>query len=95
MPSPFGELTILWRQESGGPEVHRILLPKEASRAECASRLAFFNATPASCSAIADLGERIQRHLGGEAVQFDLDAMALGNCSGFQRKVLLADYGIP
>jgi methylated-DNA-[protein]-cysteine S-methyltransferase len=95
VPSPFGELTILWRQQSREPEVHRIILPCEASPAECASRLAFFNATPASCSAIADLGERIQRHLEGEAVQFDLDAMALSTCSGFQRKVLLADYGIP
>ena len=53
------------------------------------------DATPASCSAIADLGKRIQRHLEGEAVEFDLEIVALDTCSRFQQKVLLADYSIP
>ncbi|MBM4444375.1 MAG: methylated-DNA--[protein]-cysteine S-methyltransferase [Chloroflexi bacterium] len=95
VPSPFGGLAILWRQGDGGPEVHRILLPNETGRAGSGTRQSFVHATPASCSVIASLGERIQRCLEGEAVEFDLAAMALDSCSGFQRRVLLADYGIP
>ncbi len=95
VPSPFGELDILWRQDSGGPQVHRILLPNETGRATSGPPKGLGNATPASCSVIADLGRRIQGYLEGEAVGFDLDAIALDACSGFQRKVLLADYGIP
>jgi methylated-DNA-[protein]-cysteine S-methyltransferase len=64
-------------------------------RAKSGSREGFVNATPASCSAIGDLGRRIQGYLEGEAMKFDLDAIALDTCSGFQRKVLLVDYGIP
>jgi methylated-DNA-[protein]-cysteine S-methyltransferase len=95
VPSPFGELAILWRQESGGPQVHRILLPNETGRAKFGWRKGFVKATPASCSVIADLVRRIQGYLKGEAVEFDLGAIALDTCSGFQRKVLLADFGIP
>lgn len=37
----------------------------------------------------------IQAFLTGEDVQFDLDGLALDQCSKFQRKVLLAEYRIP
>jgi len=95
VPSPFGELAILWRQDSAVPKVHRILLPNETGGARSRPPKSCVNATPPSCSAIADLGRRIQGYLEGEAVKFDLDAIALDTCSSFQRKVLLADYGIP
>lgn len=95
VPSPFGELAILWRQESGGPKVHRILLPNKTDQARPGLRNGFVNATPASCSVVASLGECIRLCLEGEAVEFDLDAIALDICSGFQRRVLMADYGIP
>ncbi len=95
VPSPFGELAILWRQDSGGPAVHRILLPNETDRARSGPPKGFVNATPALCSTIADLARRIQGYLEGKTVKFDLDAVALEGCSGFQQRVLLADYGIP
>jgi methylated-DNA-[protein]-cysteine S-methyltransferase len=44
---------------------------------------------------MAELGERVQHFLGGDAVDFDLGLLALGRCSPFQRKVLLAEHGIP
>ena len=37
----------------------------------------------------------IERFLEGEAVNFDLERIALDRCSGFQRRVLLADFQIP
>lgn len=95
VPSAFGDLVILWQQGSGGPKVHRILLPNETGRARSGPPRTFVDATSASCPAIADLGRRIQGYLEGEAVEFDPDGIALETCSWFQRKVLLADYGIP
>ncbi|MFH0871983.1 MAG: methylated-DNA--[protein]-cysteine S-methyltransferase [bacterium] len=37
----------------------------------------------------------IERFLEGEAVDFDLERIALDRCSEFQRRVLLADFQIP
>ena len=37
----------------------------------------------------------IERFLEGEAVNFDLERIALDRCSEFQRRVLLADFQIP
>jgi methylated-DNA-[protein]-cysteine S-methyltransferase len=41
------------------------------------------------------LGERMQAFLEGEPISFGLDSAALENCSGFQRRVLVAEHAIP
>ncbi len=41
------------------------------------------------------LGERIQKFLKGENVKFDLQLIDFDQCSEIQKKVLLAEYGIP
>ena len=48
-----------------------------------------------SCPTIAELGERLQSFLGGEAVDFELDMMALEGCSEFQQRVLQLESKIP
>jgi methylated-DNA-[protein]-cysteine S-methyltransferase len=88
-------MAILWRQESGGPKVHRILLPSEGDLAGVTLQTALADVIPASCSTIAEIGKRIQRCLEGEAVEFDLNIIALDTCSRFQQTVLLADHSIP
>ena len=45
--------------------------------------------------AIRLMAEGIQSFLKGEAVQFQLNLVDLGECSEFQTRVLLAEYGIP
>jgi len=47
------------------------------------------------CPAISELGEQIQRFLGGEPVRFDLGIVALERCPEFQRRVLRAEHRIP
>jgi len=37
----------------------------------------------------------MQRYLGGQAVELPLDLIYLEACSGFQRRVLLAEYAVP
>lgn len=85
VPSAFGTLGIVWWEAEAGPRVYAVLLPGEQ----------FPDARPRSCPAITELAERMQRFLAGEEVDFDLSLLALERCSEFQRRVLLAEHGIP
>jgi methylated-DNA-[protein]-cysteine S-methyltransferase len=95
LPSVFGTLGVVWQETEKGPKVRRILLPGERTAAEDLIQMTFADAKPQSCPAITALGERIQGFLRGEAVDFELDLIALERCSEFQRKVLLSEHEIP
>jgi len=95
VPSAFGTLSIVWQEDEARPKVYRVFLPNEQSPTQDVVRLTFPDTVSLSCPAITELGERIQRFLEGDAVGFDLDAIALERCSEFQRRVLLAEYEIP
>jgi methylated-DNA-[protein]-cysteine S-methyltransferase len=86
LPTAFGPFSLVWQETESGPKVHRVLFPHEQT---------LVDASPLSCPAIAELGEQISSFLEGEAVDFDLGMVALERCSGFQKRVLLAEYGIP
>ena len=90
VPSAFGNLNIIWREMGGEPRVYRVLLPNEQVSAQDIAPAALL--VP---SAIAELGERVQRFLEGDAVDFALNLVALERCSEFQQRVLLAEHGIP
>lgn len=93
--SPFGDVGIVWREETGGPRVHHILLPAEPAVQEQNVAHRFPGARRGTCPPIRELGLQLQRFLDGEAVGFDLGVLALGTCSEFQRRVLLAEARIP
>lgn len=93
--SPFGTLSIVWRETSEGPKVRRLLLPDERIPANEVVRTTPADTGPLSNPAIKSLAEGIQCFLKGEAVQFHLGLIDLGECYGFQRRVLLAEHGIP
>jgi methylated-DNA-[protein]-cysteine S-methyltransferase len=94
--SVWGDLGIVWHETGGGVQVTRILLPNEQHVAQGVGQASLPDSSlPA---AITELGERLQRFLAGDRVEFEqrhLDLLALETCSGFQRRVLLAEYGIP
>jgi methylated-DNA-[protein]-cysteine S-methyltransferase len=94
-PSAVGTFGIVWQESDRGPKVYQIFLPDEQTPVENLVQVAFTNSSHLSCPAITELGERIQSFLGGEAVDFGLDVIALENCSEFQKRVLLAVYEIP
>jgi methylated-DNA-[protein]-cysteine S-methyltransferase len=95
LESAFGTLSIVWQETERGPEVQRLFLPTEGTSVEKIVRITFADASPLSCTVITELGERIQGFLQGDAVDFELDIIALERCYEFQKRVLLAEYGIP
>jgi methylated-DNA-[protein]-cysteine S-methyltransferase len=95
LPSTFGTFSIVWQDIEKGSKVHRVFPPNEQTPVEGLVRMTFVDAVPLSCPTIAELGERIQGFLEGEAVDFELDMIALESCSEFQQRVLLAEHRIP
>ena len=87
-PTAFGEFTLVW----GEPHtVNRIYLPgRDTTMAKD-----YPGAKQEADPNIMQLAESISRFLAGKDVHFSLDAVALETCSEFQRRVLLAEYGIP
>jgi methylated-DNA-[protein]-cysteine S-methyltransferase len=95
LPSSFGALGVVWRETEMGPKVYQILLPNHQTLLEEVVRASYSGVTDLTCPAIDELGQRIQRFLSGEAVDFQLDMIALERCSDFQQRVLLAEHKIP
>lgn len=95
VPSAFGTLSIVWWEIETGPKVYRLFLPKARRRAEDIVQMNFPGASLLSCPQITELGERLQSFLAGEAIEFELTLLALERYSEFQRKVLVAEHGVP
>lgn len=93
--SPFGLIAIAWQGTQRGPLVYRVFLSDHQVAATKRLRVAYPSAVAASCPEIAGLAERIQSFLKGDAVAFNLDALALEKCTRFQETVLVAEYQIP
>jgi methylated-DNA-[protein]-cysteine S-methyltransferase len=95
LSSALGTFGIIWQETEKGPKAYRVLLPDDQSSVENLVQIPFADSSHLSCPVIAELGERIQSFLAGEAVDFGLDVIALEKCSEFQKRVLLAVYKIP
>lgn len=95
MPSAYGPVAVVWREENGGAKVRQVMLSDGAMRAEDRLAKAYPDCRFASHPAIDRLVERIRRLLRGDAVAFDLAIADLDRCTGFQRRVLLAEHAIP
>jgi methylated-DNA-[protein]-cysteine S-methyltransferase len=92
--SAFGPVAVVWWRAPSGPRVRQIFLCGKKAAAGIV-REKFAEARVSSSPAIDRLGDLIQRFLEGQAVVFDLASSAMEACGEFQRKVLLAEYGIP
>ncbi len=94
-PSAFGPFSIVWKEGAEGPRVHRVVLSREGTSSEEIVRSAFGATARGSDPAVAELGDRIGSFLEGSALRFELDLVALELCSDFQRRVVLAEHGVP
>ena len=94
-PSPFGPFSLVWQEAETGPRIRRIFLSNAQALAEERVRTGWANARPGVNPYVADLVERIQRFLAGEALDFELTWAALETCSAFQQRVLRAEHRIP
>jgi len=86
----FGEITILWMRMND-PRIQRILLPSQKNILQTTYPLA----TRATSEEISEYAENIVYFLEGEDRRFSLDRLDLDLCSKFQRRVIIAEYGIP
>jgi len=93
--SPFGPVGIVWRDDGSAPLITYILLSKEGEPADGRIVSLFPELKAGSCAVIDETAERIGRFLEGEDVKFSLDVLDMEICSPFQRRVLVAEYGIP
>ncbi len=94
IPSRFGHLSLLWQETRAGPRVQRVLLPR-AGMLTVVTAQEEWGAIPGTVPAVSELGSRLTAYLSGKDIGFRLDLLALEQCSDFQRRVLLAEYGIP
>jgi len=94
-PSPFNSFTIVWIETGSNLKVQRIYLSDPKLTSEVKALESFKNIKLESSSSIEMLGEKIQRFLRGENVDFDLNLLDFNNCSEIQKRVLLVEYKIP
>ena len=86
----FGEVNVVWR-EAADLKIQRIFLPHLVHTLE----EEFPDVKKGVNPTISGLLDSIALFLEGKDVSFDLGLVELGLCSDFQRRVLLAEYGIP
>lgn len=90
----LGQVRLIWVHSRPGPRVQRILLPGDP-RFDAAMIEGMPPAEEPRESEIRALVAGIQSLLLGNDVRFDTGLLDLDRCPPFQRRVLLAEYGIP
>lgn len=93
--TPFGPVAMLWSVSVDQPKIFRVLLSKPGVSAKHQVPMLFPDSAASSCSEINVIADDIDAFLSGEDMKFSLEMIRLDLCSAFQRKVLLAEYGIP
>lgn len=89
IPSRFGEVTVVWRQDDHGPKVIEIVLPLRGAMTPHHAR------GPQRHPALDPLCQAIDRFLLGEPVEFPIELLDSSQCSPFQWQVLSAEMTIP
>jgi methylated-DNA-[protein]-cysteine S-methyltransferase len=75
--------------------VRQILISRPGLPADAILNVQFPDSAPSSCGLVDDLAGRIAAFFDGTDVRFELEHVRLDLCPPFQRRVLLAEYGIP
>jgi len=95
IPTPFDNISIVWRKTQSGVLVQRIFLSDVKSSSENKVRASFQQIDLRSSPLIAELSEKILMFLDGKKVDFDLNLVDFDRCYATQKRVILAEYGIP
>jgi O6-methylguanine-DNA--protein-cysteine methyltransferase len=95
LSSPFGAFAVVWRDAGGGPMIQQVLLARDGASGEKRARGAFAGLRKGTDPRVEEVAARIQRFLEGEVLSFALDLVDFGRCSPFQRRIILAEHGIP
>jgi methylated-DNA-[protein]-cysteine S-methyltransferase len=90
--SDYGLIRLIWTGTDTGPKVIRIILPKGSPAVSLAYKR---SGEPAGNKPIDALVADIKAFLSGNNVIFGTGILDLDQCRPFQRRVLLAEFGIP
>ncbi len=90
----FGSIAVVWWNAPAGPKVRQIILCGR-NPAVKAIHKSYPGAQPQSAAEIDELGKQMLGFLEGGVIAFDPGRMSMEVCGEFQRKVLMAEYGIP
>ncbi len=93
--SPFGAVTLVWSRHSGAPMIIRVIIPRPSISSSGSLQGTFPEAQPGNCDLIDGVTEKLRSFLAGHDVKFGLELVRMDLCSSFQKRVLLADHGIP
>jgi len=88
-------MAVAWDQINGAPKVIRTFLPRQGAAIEESVKCDYPEARSGSDPEIDELVHRMASFMAGEEVGFELDLLGLDACSEFQRRVFLAEHGIP
>ena len=91
----FGVFSVVWQEKRGKCKIVRIILSENQDSAYKSIQNIFPAACQSSNRSIIHQVKLMQSFLSGQAVKFDLELLALENCSHFQQRVLLAESRIP
>jgi methylated-DNA-[protein]-cysteine S-methyltransferase len=94
IPSSFGQHVLIWRDDPR-PRLLRVILSREDEGAESILSRKFPTVVRKSHPDIESISAQIRALLRGIPVTFSLDILDLEICSGFQRRVLLAESQVP
>jgi len=95
IPTPFKSLAIVWTNTSNQIKIQRVFISNEKTTADQFVDQVFPYSMPASCDQIDEVAAKIERFLKGESIVFNLEVINLGIATSFQKKVLLAEHGVP
>lgn len=95
LSSPFGPLAIVWRERVGRARVKQVLISTPRGTAKERLQALYPEAPRGTHPTVVQLAEQLLAFLHGGSVEFRLESLALEECPPFQRRVLLAEYGIP
>ncbi len=95
IPTAFGAFGVVWWRAETGPRIRQAFLNNGRQPVAEIIKQRYPHARQLACPEIAKLGDQIQGVMVGKVAVFDLEMVALEVCRPFQRKVLLAEYGIP
>jgi methylated-DNA-[protein]-cysteine S-methyltransferase len=93
--SLFDTFTIIWEESDSDVRVQRIFLSDPVKKSEIKAIEAFKEVESSSSSIIEELGLKVIQFLKGEKINFDLQLIDFDQCFNIQKKVLLAEYGVP
>ena len=94
-PTAFGPVAILWSAFEAKPKILRVLLSKPELSAEQILKASFPEVVPNSSAEIDLIARQISAFLSGCDIRFSLDISRIDLRPAFQRRVLLAESGIP